>query len=200
MPSYGSDSLECPKRARSMRVIALISTYDKTKSLHTNASDEAISERVGRFPERRGLLERDAESTCLSGLALGGEPIEDLLAHSHTYRISVGPQAGRKLLTLGTLAQRSRTTYAPKGGCDSRSPAAIRDHRADSRGARHRARLVSTAHRPHRPSTPRLSFVYMISFLAAPSIALTSGMRSSKRSSQPRSLRPSTLVVAQPGM
>ena len=109
MPPYGSDSLECPNPKRPMRVIALISTYDKTKSLHTNASDEAISERVGRFPERRGLLERDAESTCLSGLALGGEPIEDLLAHSITYRISMGPQAGRKLLTQRTLPQPSRT-------------------------------------------------------------------------------------------
>ena len=43
-----------------------------------------IAERVGRFLERQGLLERDAQSTCLSELALEGESMEALLAHSIT--------------------------------------------------------------------------------------------------------------------
>jgi hypothetical protein len=50
--------------------------------------------------DRQGLLERDAESTCLCDLALEGEPMEALLAHSITYRIAVGPRAGRKVFTL----------------------------------------------------------------------------------------------------
>jgi hypothetical protein len=58
---------------------------------------------VGRFLERQGLLERDAESTCLSELALDDEPMDALLAHSITYRIAVGPRAGRKVFTLQSL-------------------------------------------------------------------------------------------------
>ena len=62
-----------------------------------------IASRVGRFLERQGLVERDAESTCLSELALNDEPMEAFLAHSITYRIAVGPRAGRKVFTLQSL-------------------------------------------------------------------------------------------------
>jgi hypothetical protein len=62
-----------------------------------------IASRVGRFLERQGLLERDAESTCLSELVLDDEPMEALLAHSITYHIAVGPCAGRKVFTLQSL-------------------------------------------------------------------------------------------------
>jgi hypothetical protein len=37
-----------------------------------------IAERVGRFLERQGLLERDREPPSLSELALEDEPMEDL--------------------------------------------------------------------------------------------------------------------------
>ena len=63
----------------------------------------SIAERVGRFLERQGLLERDAHSASLSELALENEPMEALLAHSITYRIAVGPRAGRKVFTLQSL-------------------------------------------------------------------------------------------------
>ena len=62
-----------------------------------------IASPVGRFLERQGLLERDAENPCLSELALDGEPMQALLAHSITYRIAVGPRAGRKVFTLQSL-------------------------------------------------------------------------------------------------
>jgi hypothetical protein len=62
-----------------------------------------IASRVGRFLERQGLLERDAESASLSELALDDEPMQGLLAHSITYRIAVGPRAGRKVFTLQSL-------------------------------------------------------------------------------------------------
>lgn len=62
-----------------------------------------IAHRVGRFLERQGLLERDAENSYLALDAVGDDPMTPLLGHSITYRIAVGPQAGRKVFTLQTL-------------------------------------------------------------------------------------------------
>jgi hypothetical protein len=62
-----------------------------------------IAHRVGRFLERQGLLERDAENSYLALDTVGDDPMTPLLGHSITYRIAVGPQAGRKVFTLQTL-------------------------------------------------------------------------------------------------
>jgi len=62
-----------------------------------------IARRVGRNLERQGLLERDAENSYLAGDAVEGGPMDQLLGHSITYRIAVGPHAGRKVFTLQTL-------------------------------------------------------------------------------------------------
>ncbi len=62
-----------------------------------------IAHRVGRFLERHGLLERDAENSFLAGDAVDEDPMDQLLGHSITYRIAVGLQAGRKVFTLQTL-------------------------------------------------------------------------------------------------
>jgi hypothetical protein len=62
-----------------------------------------IAHRVGRYLERQGLLERDAENSYLSGDAVDDDPMSQLCGHSITYRIAVGPQAGRKVFTLQTL-------------------------------------------------------------------------------------------------
>lgn len=62
-----------------------------------------IAHRVGRFLERQGLLERDAENSYLSGDVVDDDPMSQLCGHSITYRIAVGPQAGRKVFTLQTL-------------------------------------------------------------------------------------------------
>jgi hypothetical protein len=72
-------------------------------SAELSALAARIAGRVGRFLERQGLLERDAENPSLSELALDEEPMQALLAHSITYRIAVGPRAGRKVFTLQTL-------------------------------------------------------------------------------------------------
>ena len=64
---------------------------------------QTIARRVGRFLERQGLLERDAENSYLAGEAVEAGPMDQLLGHSITYRIAVGPQAGRKVFTLRTL-------------------------------------------------------------------------------------------------
>ena len=62
-----------------------------------------IARRVGRYLERQGLLERDAENSYLAADAVDEDPMSQLLGHSITYRIAVGPQAGRKVFTLQTL-------------------------------------------------------------------------------------------------
>ena len=63
----------------------------------------APSSRAGRFLERQGLLERDAENSYLAGDALEAGPMAQLRGHSSTYRIAIGPQQGRKVFTLQTL-------------------------------------------------------------------------------------------------
>jgi ribosomal protein S27E len=63
----------------------------------------AIARRIGRFLEREGLLERDAENSYLASDTVDEDPMNQLLGHSITYRIAVGPQQGRKAFTLQTL-------------------------------------------------------------------------------------------------
>ena len=56
-----------------------------------------LARRVGRFMERQGLLERDAENSYLASDAVDEDAMHQLPGHSITYRIAVGPQAGRKV-------------------------------------------------------------------------------------------------------
>jgi hypothetical protein len=63
---------------------------------------QQIAERIGRSLEKRGLVERDMENAWLTTEGSGG-PLDDLICHSNTYRIAVGPRAGQKLFTLQTL-------------------------------------------------------------------------------------------------
>jgi len=67
-----------------------------------------ISQRVGAYLEREGLLVRDIENTYLQLSAPDESAINDLLGHSITYRIAVGPQAGRKAFTLQTVPARQK--------------------------------------------------------------------------------------------
>ena len=55
-----------------------------------------ISERVGRALERQGLLVRDLEDSFLTFDSPDGAGFDDLLGHSITYHIALGPQQGRK--------------------------------------------------------------------------------------------------------
>ena len=54
-----------------------------------------IARRVGRFLERQGLLQRDAEYSTLASDAVDDDSMTHLQGHSITYRIAVGPQQGR---------------------------------------------------------------------------------------------------------
>ena len=70
-------------------------------SRELNALIATISERVARYLQRQGWLSRDEQSDRLN-LALDdeeGATLQQLQGHSITYRIAMGPQAGRKVLT-----------------------------------------------------------------------------------------------------
>jgi hypothetical protein len=72
-------------------------------SAELTALAHTIARRVGRYLERQGLIERDAENTYLSLDGVDEDPMHQLLGDSITYRISVGSQRGRKVFTLQTL-------------------------------------------------------------------------------------------------
>jgi len=79
------------------RWVKALSNAELTQLTHT------LARLVGRFLERQGLLERYAENSYLVGEVVDDDPLNQLLGHSITYRIAVGPQAGRKVFTLQTL-------------------------------------------------------------------------------------------------
>ena len=58
---------------------------------------------IGRYLERQGPLERDAENSYLAGDALEAGPMEQLVGSSISYRIAIRPQQGRKVFSLQTL-------------------------------------------------------------------------------------------------
>ena len=62
-----------------------------------------ISKRVGRALERQGLLVRDFENSFLTLASPEVSGFDDLLGHSITYRIALGPHQGRKAFTLQTV-------------------------------------------------------------------------------------------------
>jgi hypothetical protein len=86
-----------PNGTARFRWVKAPTSQELTQLAHT------IAQRVGRFLERRGLLERDAENSYLASDAVDDEVMNSLLRHSITYRIAVGPQAGRKVFSLQTL-------------------------------------------------------------------------------------------------
>jgi hypothetical protein len=65
-----------------------------------------IADRVGRYPERIGLLARNTGNSYLTQQAMAvsdEDPSTHLLGSSITYRIAVGPHQGRKVMTLQAL-------------------------------------------------------------------------------------------------
>lgn len=65
---------------------------------------DTIERRVARFLERQGLLERDAENSCLASDAVDDDPMDQLMGHSITYRIAVGPKPRPQGVYLANLA------------------------------------------------------------------------------------------------
>ena len=58
---------------------------------------------LGRFLERQGLIESDAENSHLALDSVDDDSMAHLHGHSITYCIAMGPQTGRKVFTLQTL-------------------------------------------------------------------------------------------------
>jgi hypothetical protein len=57
---------------------------------------ERIAERIGRALERDGLISRDCENAYLNFDPAEGAPLNDVIGHSITYRVAVGPRTGRR--------------------------------------------------------------------------------------------------------
>ena len=74
---------------------------------------QRIAERIGRALERAGLLERDVEQSYLALEAEAGGPMDDLLGHSITYRVAVGPRAGQKVFALQTVPAQGEAEPRP---------------------------------------------------------------------------------------
>jgi len=90
--------VEHPNGTARFRWAKAPTSAELTRLAHT------LARRVGRFLEHQGLLERDAENSYLASDAVEEDPMNQLLGHSITYRIAVGPQQGRKVFTLQTLS------------------------------------------------------------------------------------------------
>ncbi len=88
---------DAPRSSMRFRWVKAPSSAELTQLTHT------LAQRVGRFPERRGLLECDAENDYPAGEAMEAEPLDQLLGHSITYRNALGPHQGRKVFTLQSL-------------------------------------------------------------------------------------------------
>jgi hypothetical protein len=74
-----------------------------------------IAERIGRALERNGLLVRDCENSFLTFDPTMGGVMDDLLGHSITYRVALGPRAGAEGLHA------ANRTAATAGGAERRS-------------------------------------------------------------------------------
>ena len=67
-----------PDRKIRFRWVKAPTSQELTQLAHT------IAHRVGRFLERQGLLERDAENSYLAWDAVDEDPMNQLLGHSMT--------------------------------------------------------------------------------------------------------------------
>ena len=135
------------------RPVKVPNRAELTRLTHT------IAQRVGRYLERQGLMERDAGNIFLTQEAVGAsdeDPTNQLLGSSVTYRIAVGPQQGRKVFTLQTL---------PDAGSDNLSTTVVGEvsgfslHAGVATRANEREKLERLCRYITRPpiSTKRLS-------------------------------------------
>ncbi len=86
--AYGKTRFQCIKAPTAKELAALV---------------HRISQRVAKFLQRRGLLEVDEESSCLTLEGSEDEAMQQLYGHSITYRIAIGPNQGKKVFTLQSL-------------------------------------------------------------------------------------------------
>jgi hypothetical protein len=81
-----------------------------------------ISQRIARYLEKVGLVERDMENSYLN-LALDDEDsLLQLQGSSVSYRIAMGPQQGQKVFTLQTLPASNKGEYGQLANISGFSP------------------------------------------------------------------------------
>ena len=78
--------VERPDGSLRFRWVKAPTSAEVTHLTHT------LAHRIGRFLERQGLVERDAENNYFAADAVDEDSMAQLLGHSITYRIAVGPQ------------------------------------------------------------------------------------------------------------
>jgi len=115
----------------------------------------SIARRVGRHLERKGFLQRDPDQAWLTDAAGSDDPLDGLRSSSITYRIALGPQAGRKVMTLQT----ARADEDPLGR-DTGKAGGFSLHAGVAARAGERARLERFCRYISRPaiSEQRLSY------------------------------------------
>ena len=146
---YSGGTSGLPLRFRQVKAP---SGNELTQLVHTIAS------RVARYLERQGLLERDSGNLYLTRDAVSTadeDPSNHLLGSSITYRIAVGPQQGRKVMTLQTLADCGDDQFTTRVG----NVAGFSLHAGVATKANERAKLERLCRYITRPavSTKRLS-------------------------------------------
>ena len=70
------------------------------------AAPDPLTSHIDSLSERQGALARDAENSYLELDPETGGPLDDLIGHSITYRVAMGPRAGQKVLSLQTVPAR----------------------------------------------------------------------------------------------
>jgi len=76
----------------------------RCKSLEDPGDEQSIGQRIGRFLQRQGLLERDPENSSLAGAAVDEAPAGQPVSRPVTYRVAAGPQDRRKVFAVEHLA------------------------------------------------------------------------------------------------
>lgn len=94
---------------------------------------QQLSTRLARMLVTEGVLTQDSENSYLTLDHLEVEPMQQVHGHSITYRIAIGPQQGKKVITLQTLlpkaAQDDRFSQVAKaGGFSLHAGVAVQPH------------------------------------------------------------------------
>lgn len=128
---------------------------------------QRISERIARFLERAGYLERDSEEGRLLLDGFDDDVINHLQGSSITYRIAVGSQRGKKVFTLKTLPARddevekiNAQTVAKGGGFTLHAGVSAKSNQRDKveRLCRYIARPSVPTHRMERLADGKISY------------------------------------------
>ena len=94
-----ADLLRAAGRTRSTAAtgaVTLIQRFGSAEQRSAQALVQRVAERIGSALERQGLLVQDCEQSYLALDPGKGEPAGDLLGHSITSRVAMGPRTGQK--------------------------------------------------------------------------------------------------------